>query len=506
MPVDIVMPRLSDTMTEGTIARWLKQPGDAVKKGEALAQIETDKALMDYESFEEGTLGEIKVGDGQTVPLGEVIAVLYKAGESAPAGAEKASSGGATAAPTSQAAPAASDAPGVASGPAERGTSAAPKGEAESAGAPAAAPARRDARAEDAATPADARPAAGRDDGGGAATGARGGGGSEALAQRPPSQGAVGQNGSAGRVRASPLARRLAAEHGVDLSRVHGTGPGGRVVRADVEDAAAAARAQARSAPAAQAAAPAAPAGQPAGDADRPADEARRAAAAGEFKSFTRMQAVIARRMVESKTQVPHIYLTTSIDMAAAMRFRAESNEHLGKERGLSVNDLFLKALALTLRKHPDVNASYRDNGIQYNADVNIGFAVSLPQGLVVPVIRNVDQKPLPQIAAEARALAEKARTTGLAIGDYEGGTFSTSNLGMLGVEEFDAVVNPPQAAILAIGAVVDEPVVKDGQVVPGKRCKVTLSCDQRVVYGWTAGEFLRDLKALLERPFGLVY
>jgi pyruvate dehydrogenase E2 component (dihydrolipoamide acetyltransferase) len=218
------------------------------------------------------------------------------------------------------------------------------------------------------------------------------------------------------------------------------------------------------------------------------------------------MQAVVARRMVESKTQVPHIYLTISIDMAAAMKFRAESNEFLGKENGLSVNDLFIKAIALTLRKHPDLNASYRENGIQYNAEVNVGFAVSLPGGLVVPVIRNADQKPLPQIAAEARALANKARTAGLALADYEGGTFSTSNLGMLGVEEFDAVVNPPQAAILAIGAITEEPVVTGGQIVVGQRCRVTLSCDHRVVYGWPAGEFLRDLKALLERPFGLVY
>jgi pyruvate dehydrogenase E2 component (dihydrolipoamide acetyltransferase) len=229
-------------------------------------------------------------------------------------------------------------------------------------------------------------------------------------------------------------------------------------------------------------------------------------AMSGEFRPFSRMEAVVARRMVESKTQVPHIYLTLSIDMAAALKFRADSNAYLGKENGLSVNDLFVKAVALTLRKHPEVNASYKENGIQFNGQVNIGFAVSVDRGLVVPVIRDADRKALPEIAAEARALAQKARAGGLAVADYEGGTFTTSNLGMLGVEEFDAVVNPPQAAILAIGAAVDEPVVKDGQIVPGKRCKVTLSCDHRVVYGWTAGEFLRDLKALMESPFGLVY
>lgn len=412
MPVDIVMPRLSDTMTEGTVARWLKKPGDHVAKGEALAEIETDKALMQYESFEEGTLGEIKVRDGETVPLGETIAVLYRANEKAGERAE-----------VKEAAPAQkAEAP-----PAEKAEP--PPRETKPAEAP-----------------------------------------QQANGARPA------------RVRASPLARRLAAERAVDLTQVKGTGPGGRVIRADVEEALP--TQPVRPAPAA-APAPTEP---------------------GELVPFTRMQAVITRRMLESKSQIPHFYVTMAIDMTAAMRFRAESNAYLGKEAGISVNDLFIKAAALALRKFPDVNASYTEQGIQRHADVNVGSAVALPRGLVVPVIREADQKTLPQIAAESRALAEKARSGSLALSDYEGGTFSISNLGMLGVEEFSAIVNPPQVAILAVGAAAQEPVVQDGQIVPGYRCRVTLSADHRVVYGWDAGEFLRELKSLLEKPFSLVY
>ena len=210
--------------------------------------------------------------------------------------------------------------------------------------------------------------------------------------------------------------------------------------------------------------------------------------------------------MVESKSQVPHFYATIAIDMGPAMRLRGESNAFLGKEKAFSINDLFVRSVALTLRKFPVVNASFHENGIQYNADINIGFAVSLPGSLVVPVIRNADQKPLPLIGAESRVLTQKARSGGLQLSDYEGGTFTISNLGMRGIESFSAIVNPPQAAILAIGAVSQEPVVVDGQLAVGQRCRVTISCDHRVAYGADAAEFLSELKSLLERPFSLVY
>lgn len=440
MPETIPMPRLSDTMEEGTIVRWLKKPGDSIKRGEAIAEIETDKASMQFEAFTDGTLGEIKVQEGQTVPLGETIAVLYLPGESASTGAS------AEPAETSEAPPSAPAAEQ------ERAAEEPAEGEAEQPSV------------------VEVERAADRDQA--ARTGT--------MAPVGPPRGEV-EASTGGRVRASPLARRLAASRGVDLNEISGTGPGGRIVRADVEEF------KAKGAPAA------------------PAAEAPKAAP-GEVVPFTRMQTVVARRMVESKTQVPHFYVTTVIDMAPALRFRTESNGYLGKERGISVNDLFVKAAALTLRKFPDVNASYDEKGIRYNEEVNVGIAVALPKGLVVPVVRNADQKSLPEIGAESRALAEKARAGGLSLSDYEGGTFTISNLGMYGVESFSAIVNPPQAAILAVGAAAQEPVVLDGELTIGTRCRVTLSCDHRIVYGATAAEYLRDLKALLEQPFGLVY
>ena len=441
MPVDLVMPRLSDTMTEGTVARWLKKPGEPVKRGEPLAEIETDKATMPMEAFEDGTMGTIDVPEGQTVPLGSKIGVLLRVGEKAD------------------------------------GPVAAPRGEAEKKSGGEAVPSSRSSLG-----PNDASVAKG---------GTTGGERSEASSgerEGPPSQPALGTSGervsgrsdvesAGGKVRASPLARRIAEEHGVDINRIEGTGPGGRIVRADVEDAMAAPKA------------------------DKPAP-----AAAGELRPFTRIQSVVARRMVESKSTVPHIYLTVPIDMARAMQLRSESNAYLGKERAFSVNDLFLKAAALALRTHPVVNAAYHEKGIQMNPHVNVGSAVAIEGGLVVPVVKDADRKSLPEIGVEMRALAEKARAGKLALADYEGGTFTISNLGMYGVEEFDAVVNPPQSAILAVGAVMDEAVVVDGQVVAGKRCRVTLSADHRVVYGADAAEFLRTLKGLLEAPFALVY
>lgn len=425
MPVDLVMPRLSDTMIEGTVARWLKKPGEAVKRGEPLAEIETDKATMPMEAFEDGTMGPIAVPEGQTVALGSKIGVLYRAGEKADGGSK---------------APAPDEA-----------KRAAPAPDRQSVREPA-----------EAATPA---------------TGER----SDAPRRKPSPPNTLelseasggargnGESGHAVKVRASPLARRIAEEHNLDITTLDGTGPGGRVLRADVEDALA----------------------------EKPT---------AEVVPFNRIQAVVARRMVESKTTVPHIYLTVPIDMGKAMQLRAESNEYLGKERAFSVNDLFIRAAALALGEHPIVNAAYADGGIKMSAQVNIGSAVAIPGGLVVPVVRDADKKALPDIGAELRALAERARAGKLAVADYEGGTFTISNLGMYGVEEFDAVVNPPQSAILAVGAVMDEAIVVDGQVVAGKRCRVTLSADHRVVYGADAAEFLRTLKGLLEAPLSLVY
>jgi pyruvate dehydrogenase E2 component (dihydrolipoamide acetyltransferase) len=513
VPVDLVMPRLSDTMTEGTVARWLKRPGETVKRGEPLAEIETDKATMPMEAFEDGTMGPVDVPEGQTVPLGSKIGVLYRPGESSGAAAPPpAPPGQAESKPPAGAKPGAETAPAAGDAAAAPPPAPAPSA---AAGQPPAAPPSATAgegsaraspppgeRSE--ATPGEPEASGGRPgrrDGpqgeAGGRPGQRDGPPGHAPSpqstatsqQQPvgPSEARPGglSDGEAagGKLRASPLAKRIAEEHGLDITVLQGTGPGGRIVRADVLEALAK--------PQPQAAQPQAPTTPP---------------PAGELKPFTRIQSVVARRMVESKTTVPHIYLTVPIDMARAMQLRADSNEYLGKERAFSVNDLFVKAAALALRQHPVVNAAYAEGGIQFNPRVNVGNAVAVPNGLVVPVIRDADRKSLPELGAEIRALAEKARSGKLALADYEGGTFTISNLGMYGVEEFDAVVNPPQSAILAVGAVMDEAVVVDGQVVPGKRCRVTLSADHRVVYGADAADFLKTLKGLLEAPLSLVY
>jgi pyruvate dehydrogenase E2 component (dihydrolipoamide acetyltransferase) len=493
MPVDLVMPRLSDTMTEGTVARWLKRPGEPVKRGEPLAEIETDKATMPMEAFEDGTMGPVDVPEGQTVPLGSKIGVLYRPGEKSDGAAPAAPPGESETKPAAETAPAAADAaatpPPAKTAPAAGDAAAPPRlpaTQSPTGGQPSATPSA--AVGEGSARAAPPAPGERGEAPSGEGEGAPSPPSTRSSQQQPlePSEarpsGRSDGEAAGGKVRASPLAKRIAEEHDIDISKLEGTGPGGRIVRADVEEALA--RPRPDVAPAAQSA----------------------AATAGELRPFTRIQSVVARRMVESKTTVPHIYLTIPIDMAKAMQLRADSNAYLGKERAFSVNDLFVKAAALALRQHPVVNAAYAEGGIQLNPQVNVGNAVAIPNGLVVPVIRDADRKSLPDLGAEMRALAEKARLGKLALADYEGGTFTISNLGMYGVEEFDAVVNPPQSAILAVGAVMDEAVVVDGQVVPGKRCRVTLSADHRVVYGADAADFLKTLRGLLEAPLSLVY
>ena len=414
MAVEVVMPRLSDTMEEGTVLKWLKKVGDEVKKGEPLIEVATDKANMEMESFEEGVLDKILVGEGETVPIGTPIAELRKPGE----------------APVAAAAPAA---PKAAPSPAE-----APQ-------APAAA--------------------------------------------APPATAPLEEGG---RLKASPLARRLAEEHGLDLRQITGTGPGGRITREDVEEL------LARRPEAAPAAAPAAPAAPVAPTAPPPA-------ALGQLVPLTRMQETIVRRMVESKQTVPHYYVTIEVDMGEAGRLRRAANAAAGGAFEISYNDLVIKATALTLRKFPLVNASYRDGRIQMNEEINIGVAVALPDGLVVPVIHNAVAKSLRQIASEAKEVFERARTGRLHPDDYIGGTFTVSNLGMYDVDEFAAIVNPPQSGILAVGAVKPTPVVLDGEIKVAERMRATLSADHRVYYGATAAQFLKELKRLLENPLEIV-
>lgn len=403
---NVTMPKLGFDMQEGTLVRWLKQPGDKIERGEPIAEIETDKAVIEVEAFESGVLVKLLVEEGTTVPVGEPIAILDTG------------DGGAAEEPAAEAQPAAE--------------------------APAAAePAKQEA-------PAAVQPAA----------------------AAPTTD---------GRVKASPLARRLAAEHGVDLRTVAGTGPGGRIVKADVLQAA-------QQAPA--------PAAAPVAAVPTPEDK---------IIPMSRMRQTIARRLVESKQQAPHFYVTMAIEMDKAMELRANLNAIGDGEVRVSVNDMVIKATAIALQKHPGLNVTFDGEAIHVHGAVHMAMAVALDEGLITPVIRDAHAKSLLQIAQESRALAEAARAGGLRPDQYQGGTFTISNLGMFGVEEFSAIINPPQGAILAVSAVQEQPVVRDGELAVGRVMRVTVSADHRVTDGAQVAVFLQELKNVLENPLRLL-
>jgi pyruvate dehydrogenase E2 component (dihydrolipoamide acetyltransferase) len=455
---DITMPRLSDTMSEGAVGRWLKKPGDKVQKDEVIAEIETDKATMDLVSFEDGTLQEIVVPEGKVVPIGEVIGII--------------GNGPAKAAPKKDAKGAAKDAK--------------------------AADAKADAKTADA-KGAEAPKEAAAKDAGAAAVKANGSAGAPTSAPAPAkaeSAGSESESEDAGpqlvardgeRVKASPVARRVAEEHGLDIRTVPGTGPGGRILRANVEE-----FAKKGGAPAA--AKPAAPAVQP----------------KGEVTPLSRIRKAVARAMSESKPGVPHIYLTVEIDMGPAMALRKQINESGAAGVNISPNDLIIKAVARALTKHPWLNASYATTpdgqpGMITHPQINVSVAVATDNGLLAPVVKDADKKGLGQIATEVKDLATRARDGGLKQNDLEGATFQTSNLGMFGVVEFVSIVTTPQCASLAIGAIRQVPVVKDGAVTIGERLNVTLSVDHRVADGAAAAQYLQDLTKLLQAPLSLL-
>ena len=433
MPVDVTMPKLSDTMEEGKILKWLKHPGDRVAIGEILAEVETDKANMELEAYDEGTLAEVRVPEGESAPVGAVIAVLAAPGE------------------------------GVAAGPAAGAGKAAAAAEkaAPSARAPASAP------------------------GGAAATKAEAGREPfrPTVVRRPEP---VESRGAAASVKASPLARRIAQERGLDLAQVTGTGPGGRIVQKDVEAALAA-----RGGPPPAPAKPAAPA-EP-----RPAAESR--------VELSRIRRTTAKRMGESKREIPHFYASTEIAMDEAARLKEALAALEGEYAGLTYTHLVVKAVGLALTRVPELNASYDGDAMVLHQAVNVGVATAVDDGLVVPVVRHCDREPLAAIVRQARGLLGRARSGRFASDDLTGATFTLSNLGMLPVTEFAAVINPPQAAILAVGTIRETPVVREGQIVPGRRMTVTVSCDHRIIDGVLAGRFLRELKGLLENPLALV-
>jgi pyruvate dehydrogenase E2 component (dihydrolipoamide acetyltransferase) len=465
---DVVMPRLSDSMEEGTILKWLKAEGDEVAKGDELVEIETDKATMTYEADTAGTLS-IVAQEGETLPIGQVIARIGAGGEAAAegdAGAE-----------ASDGAEAEASAPAEAAASATSGAAASAEASGNGAGSEGAVPAAAAATAEPPAASAAASPAP----------------------AAPPSE------GNGGRAKASPVARRIARERGIDLSTLQGTGPGGRIVKADVEAAPTGGAAAPAPAPAAE---PAAPAEAAAAPPPPPAVVAEAGTAKGDVsvQELTRTQQVIARRMAESKATVPEFTITTEVDMEAAVALRSQLKAVAeGSDTPVpSYNDMVVKACAIALREYPRANGSYKDGHFELYSRVNIGVAVAAQDALVVPTVFDADKKSLGEIARDGRALAERVRGGVVTPPELSGGTFTVSNLGMFGVTEFVAVINPPQSAILAVGKMEPRAVVRDGEVVARNTMNITLSCDHRILYGADAAEFLARIKALLEQPIAL--
>jgi pyruvate dehydrogenase E2 component (dihydrolipoamide acetyltransferase) len=412
MSEELTMPRLSDTMEEGTIGRWLKQEGESFHEGDVIAEIETDKATMDFQAYDDGTLLKILVADGESAPLGAPIAIVGAEGEAVPA-AEVA--------------------------------------------------------------PAAAQPAS---EGNGATAGS-------AVADAPPVPAAPAAGDGEG-LRASPIARRMADAAGLDLRTLAGTGtgPDGRIVKADVERAL-------QSATPAAAPTPATPAPPPAA-----------IAAEDEVRELTPMLKAVAKRMGESKSTVPHFYVTSEIDMTRAFELRAELNAALADAgEKVSVNDLIIRACAQSLMQHPQAHRSYVDGRHVYHAHVHVGIAVALDDGLIVPVLRDADTKGVRQIAAEARDLVGRAREGKLRQTEIEGGTFTVSNMGMFDVAAFSAIINPPESTILAVSSTIERAVFRDGGVVPRKIMSVTLSCDHRACSGADGARLLQTVKRHLEAP-----
>ena len=463
----VVMPKLSEQMESGKIIKWLKKEGDRIQSGDILAEVETDKADVEMEAFGAGVLRKILVSAGDKAAVGSLIAVIAEEGEDI--NAVVAQAGGGTPAPA--AAPAGAAAAASQPGMADRPASVPPQPKSEDHAARSPSPSR----------------------------GPEGPGSQrvqQAVAQQPMKSGGpemaprTPQSGAAagGRVKASPLARKIAAQSGVDLRLIQGSGPGGRIVRRDVEAAA--------TAPAATPAAAAAPA-------------LRRVAptvGGPEFEdvALSAMRATIAKRMPLSKAPVPHFYVTSEVAMDRAWELREELNGLEGQPK-ISINDLIIRACALTLLHHPGVNASFQGESIRVFHRVHMGIAVALDEGLITPVLRDVDAKSLAQIAVEARDLAERARQRKLRAQELSGATFSISNLGMFDVRDFSAIINPPEGAILAVGSVRKVPVVTEEGLGVGRRMAMTISCDHRVMDGAMGARFLQDVKRLLEEPLRLL-
>ena len=464
MPAEITMPQLSDTMTEGTVVKWLKKEGDKVKSGDIIAEIETDKANMEMEAFEAGTLAHQVAKEGEKVKVGQPIAVLATGSESPQDVKKQFASGGARPAPA-----------------AAQGSESASKAETEMGSAPIER-GRAQSRQETTATSPRTTPES-------MARDAR-----ATVANRPDPP----SDGNGGRVKVSPLARRLAEEKGVSLHEVTGTGPGGRITKEDIEAALESPPAPIRAAP--PGGAKPAPKGH--GSAVGLSFAPRVASGQKEVIPLTKMRATIAQRLQQSKQQIPHFYTTVEADVELISEMRQRLNKQLEADGvKLSLGDFVAKAVAQALLIHPQVNAHLSNNEIIRWGDVHLGMAVALPDGLIVPVLRNINQMGLREIREHSEDLVERARAGRLKQDEMTGATFTVSNLGMYGVRDFAAIINPPEVGILAVSAAEKRPVVRDNQVVPRTVMTMTLSADHRAVDGATAAEFLRTLRRLLEEP-----
>ncbi|MCC5917904.1 MAG: pyruvate dehydrogenase complex dihydrolipoamide acetyltransferase [Cryomorphaceae bacterium] len=408
----ITMPRLSDTMQEGTVAKWHKKVGDKVDEGDLLAEIETDKATMEFESYVEGTLLYIGINEGETAPVDSVLAILGEEGEDYKSLLEEAKSGG-------------------------------------------------DKKESSSATE-ESKPSKESD---------------KDPEKEVKSEKSVASSSDGGRIKASPLAKKMAEDKGIDISQVEGSGEGGRIVKRDIDDF----KAPKSASPSAV--------GLP--------------EVAYTTENVSQMRKTIARRLSDSKFTAPHFYLTMEIGMDAALEARKAINA--SGDVKISVNDMIIKACAMALRQHPAINSSWLGDTIRRNNHINVGVAVAVDDGLLVPVVKNADHKGFKVIGEEVREFAAKAREKKLQPADWEGNTFTISNLGMFGIDEFTAIINPPDACILAVGATKETPVVRDGQLVVGNVMKVTLSCDHRIVDGVTGAKFLQTVKAMLENPVSML-
>jgi pyruvate dehydrogenase E2 component (dihydrolipoamide acetyltransferase) len=432
---ELVMPKMGDSMEEGTIVRWLKNEGDHVDEQEVVAEIATEKANIEIPATDAGTLTQILVQANETVPVGTPIAIIGNGKAAAPSKPAEAKS----AEVKSEAKPAAEAKPQPEENPVE-------------------------ARKAEPAPQEQQAPASGGN-----------------------GHGAAPTSGTELRVKATPLAKKVAAEHNLDLRALTGTGPGGRIVEADVEEAL-------QRGPAPTAAPSYAPvtAGIP------------QVVLPGSERPMSPMRKIIAKRLSESKATIPHFYLTLTVDMRPAARIRAEYNASVEEERKISFNDLVIRACVLALQKHRGLTSRIEGDLIKTPSSINIGIAVSLDEGLIVPVIKDTQAKGIAALALEVRELAGRARKGQLKPEEYSGGGFSISNLGMFEIEQFQAIINPPEVAILAVGAIKDTPIVENGQIVAGKQMALTISVDHRVVDGSVAAQFMQELKKLLQAPMGL--